>query len=99
MNRPARLLRYTEWNDGLGNWECNDISDLASVRALWWAPARMLGISPAEYAQLIITNFHPDKIKYYIETDVLLYSWKNINDCRKFKNWLNAEARKRNFII
>jgi hypothetical protein len=59
----------------------------------------MLNISPAEYVQLLIERFHPDRIKYFEDRDVLIYSWKRLDDCRKFKNWLNAEARKRNFII
>lgn len=98
MNRPAKLLRYSEWGEP-GSWQCNDVSDLCSVRALWWAPARMLNISPAEYAKLLIEKFHPDSIKYFQETDVLCYSWKKQADMRVFKNWLNAEARKRNYII
>lgn len=98
MNRPAKLLKYVEWESN-GSWLCNDTSDLCSVRAKWWAPARMLNISPAEYVQLLIDQFHPDRIKYFEEADVLVYSWKNINDMRKYKNWLNAQARKHNFII
>lgn len=97
-NRPTKLLRYEEWGSS-GSWYCNDTSDLCSVRALWWAPARMLNISPAEYVQLLIERFHPDRIKYFEDRDVLIYSWKRLDDCRKFKNWLNVEARKRNFII
>lgn len=99
MSRPAKLLKYVEWQDASGNWLCNDTSDLCSPRALWWTPARMLGISPAEYVKLLIEKFHPDRIKYNQEANVLIYSWKNISDQRKFKNWLNAEARKHNYII
>ena len=99
MNRPAKLLKYVEWQDASGSWLCNDTSDLCSIRAKWWAPARMLNSSPAEFVQLLIEQFHPDRIKYFQDTDVLVYSWKNINDMRKYKNWLNAQARKHNFII
>jgi hypothetical protein len=99
MQRPVKLLRYSEWGDNETGWLCNDVSDLCSVRAKWWVPARMLNISPAEYVQLLIERFHPDRIKYFEDTDVLVYSWKRIDDMRKFKNWLNAEARKRNFIL
>lgn len=99
MARPAQLLKYTEWQDASGNWLCNDTSDLCSIRAKWWAPARMLNISPSEYVQLLITQFHPDRIKYFQEEEVLVFSWKSIVAQRKFKNWLNAEARKRKFII
>lgn len=94
----AQLLRYTEWENN-NMWYCNDTSDVSSIRFEWWVPARMLGISPAEYVQLIITQFHPDRIKYNEERNVLVYCWKNINDMRKFKNWLNAQARKYNYIV
>ena len=97
-NRPKQLLKYVEWGE-TGAWYCNDTSDLCSVRALWWTPARMLNISPAEYVQLLIERFHPDKIKYSEEHDVLIYSWRKQADMRAFKNWLNAEARKRNYIV
>ena len=99
MSRPAKLLKYVEWQSANGNWLCNDTSDLCSPRALWWIPARMLGISPAEYVKLLIEKFHPDRIEYFQDTNVLVYSWKNISACRAFKNWLNAEARKHNYII
>ena len=97
-NRPAQLLRYVEWEQS-GFWYCNDTSDLCSVRALWATPAHMLNISPAEYVKLLVTRFKPDVIKYSEEHDVLVFCWRNINNMRLFKNWINAEARKRKYII
>lgn len=97
MSKP-QLLKYVEWECS-GRWHCNDTSDLCSIRALWWAPARMLNISPAEFVQLLIDRFHPDYIAYSIEHDCLVYSWRKQSDMRLFKNWLNAQARKYNFII
>lgn len=93
------LLRYEPWDDGFGNYHVNDCTDLSSIRGLWWVPARMLGISPAEYVELLITRFKVDKIKYIQEADVLIYSWNSLQKARDFKNWLNKEARKRNFVI
>ena len=92
------LLRYEEWKGAI-SWYCNDTSDLKSIGALWWAPARMLNISPAEFVKLLIDKFHPDYIAYDEERDVLVYSWKKQSDMRLFKNWLNAEARKRKFYV
>ena len=94
-----QLLKYTEWSDGIGNWYVNDTSDLSSPRALWWAPARMLNISPVDYVQLLIERFHPDHIKYFEDNDVLIYSWRSLEAAREFKNWINAQARKVNFRI
>ena len=99
MSSTRQLLKYSEWQGDGGNWYCNDVSDLSSVRCKWWAPARMMNISPAEYVQWLIDNFKPDTIKYYQEQDVLIYSWKNQTNMRVFKNKLNALARKYNYII
>jgi len=98
MGEP-KLLKYVEWQGANGSWYCNDTSDLSSVRSLWWAPARMMNISPSEYITWIIDNFHPDYIRYNQERDVLVYSWKKLTDMRLFKNKINALARKYNYII
>ena len=98
MGEP-KLLKYTEWQGANGNWYCNDTSDLSSVRSLWWAPARMMNISPSEYVQWLIDNFHPDTIIYNQERDVLVYGWRKQSDMRLFKNKLNTLARKYNYII
>ena len=98
MGKP-QLLKYTEWQGANGCWYCNDTSDLASPRSLWWAPARMMNISPADYVQWLIKEFKPDTIVYNQEKDVLIYSWRSLMACRNFKNKLNALARKYNYII
>ena len=95
----ARLLRYEPWDDGCGNYAVNDCTDLKSIRGLWWVPARMLNISPADFVKLLVERFKVDKIKYFQEEDVLIYSWSSLQRARDFKNWLNAEARKRNFML
>ena len=92
------LMKYTEWQ-GARSWYCGDTLDPKSIGAKWWAPARMLNISPAEFVQLLIDKFHPDFIKYDEERDVLVYSWRKQADMRLFKNWLNAQARKHNFNV
>ena len=93
------LLKYEEWQGAGGYWYCNDTKELAGPAGLWWVPARMLNISPAEYVELLITQFKPDRIKYDFDHNVLIYSWKSQTMMRKFKNWLNAESRKRNFVV
>ena len=99
MSKGAQLLKYTEWQGATGSWYCNDTSDLTSIRSLWWAPARMMNMTPAEYVEWLIVNFKPDRIVYSEEHDVLVYSWKKQADMRLFKNKLNALARKYNYVI
>lgn len=92
------LLFYKEWQ-GESLWYCGDTAELTSNAGKWWAPARMLNISPAEFVKLLIDKFHPDKILYNEERDVLIYGWRKQADMRVFKNWLNAQARKYQFYI
>ena len=99
----AHLLRYEEWEIN-GNWYCNDTKELNckdSIASLWYAPARMLGISPAEYVKMLIEKFEVDYISFndkHWNHGVLIFSWESQSKMRKFKNFINAEARKRNFI-
>lgn len=93
------ILKYVEWQSESGLWFCNDTAALASWGSKWWAPARMLSISPAEFVQLLYDKFHPDMMQYSKETDTLIYAWKSQTQMRLFKNWLNAQARKYNFLV
>ncbi len=94
----GHILHYQEWQTPLGDWMCNDVSDLAGISGYWWVPARMLGISPAAFVQLLIEKFQPDKIKF--TGNVLMYSWsnRNYNKCHSFVLWLNKESRDRKYI-
>ena len=94
-----KILKYEEWTDGIGNWYCNDTSDLSGIAGLWWVPARMLNISSVEFVKMLIERFKPDDIKYFEDTDVLVYSWKSQAQMRVYKNWINAQARKYNFKV
>lgn len=80
------LYKTTEWQDEIGEWHCNDVSDLAGVSSRWWTPARMLGMPLDEYVTMLIKEFRPDKIWYSYTYNVLGFSWDNRDDCRKYKN-------------
>lgn len=95
MGKP-QLLRYEEWQSGSGRWFCNDTSDLTSVRSLWYTPARMLEIPLDKFVEMLINDFQIDYITF---DKILIYGWNSQAKMRKFKNWINAEARKRNFVI
>lgn len=93
--RKPQLLRYEEWQSGSGRWFCNDTSDLTSVRSLWYTPARMLDMPLDKFIQMLINDFEVDYISF---GKILIYSWDSQTKARKFKNFINAEARKRNYI-
>lgn len=93
------LFKVTEWQAASGNWYCGCVDNLAGDSGAWYLPARILNISPAAFIELLVTKFKPDDIWYSKEKCVLVYSWKSQAKMRVYKNWLNAEARKKNFQI
>ena len=95
----AHLLKYDEWQDGCGQWHCNDTTDLGHGSSLWWLPAKMWNMTPAEYLKMVIEKFKPDHIYHSDDYSFVGWNWKNQTQMRVFKNWINAEARKHNYLI
>lgn len=95
----AHILKYTDWEGGSGKYYCNDILDLGGLSSKWWIPARMLNMSLTDYILMLKDKFNANIVTYCEETDVLIYNWDKQNECHKFVLWLNAQARKANFII
>ena len=95
----SHLYKMVEWQDGAGNFHCNDTSDLAGIAGYWWVPARMLDLTPAEFVEWLITNYHPDFTSFNGVT--FLYWWKpeNYGLMHKYLLYINAEARKRKFYV
>lgn len=92
------LYKMTEWESN-ENWYCNNVSNLANNSGVWWLPARMMKISPAQYLKWVIDNFHPDTIYHSDDCSFIGWSWKKQSDMRIFKNKVNALARQENFMI
>lgn len=92
------LYKMSEWESPSG-WHCNCIDNLKGGSGIWYLPARILNISPADYITLVIAKYKPDKIIFNKEKFLFFFSWKNQSDMRKFKNDINAAARKVNFQI
>lgn len=92
----AHLYKATEWQSASGKWFCNDIEELAGIGSLWWVPARMLNLTPAQYIEMLVKDFKPDYLKF---DKILIFSWNSQSNMRKYKNFINAEARKRKFIV
>lgn len=93
----AHLYRASEW-EICGRWHVNDVEELATDASKWWTPMRMLGMTPTEYVFMLRDTFHANHFSYTADSDVLIFSFDTQAEARKFKNWLNAQARKRNYI-
>lgn len=93
------IWKATEWETiGMG-WHANCVDNLAGGSSLWYHPARILGISPAEFIEWIIKNYKPDYINYSEDANLLIFTWKSQAQMRKYKNYINAQARKVNYQI
>lgn len=94
------VWKATEWQLASdGSWTCGCVDDLANNSNVWYHPARILGISPAQFLVLLFTKYKPDNFTYIPEKCLCFWSWKDQNKERMYKNWINAEARKKNYQI
>lgn len=93
------LYVQSEWQSPSGKWHCNCVEKLADNSGAWYLPARILGMTPADFIEYLINNFHPDHFIYDKEKCFCLWSWTKQSDMRKYKNFINAAARKVNFQI
>lgn len=92
------LIKYADFQSGSGRWYTNDPFLKGDVGE-WWLPARLLNISLEDFILKIKNDFKADRIVYCKETDCLVYSWTNYNDCHKFTLWINRMARNGNWEI
>lgn len=93
------IYKAVEWEGSPNHWYVNDVQELSTNAGKWWMPMRMLQITPEEYVNLLVKRFNANHMFYSYEHDVLTFSFATQQEARKFKNWINAEARKRNFIV
>ena len=92
------LYKMTEWEDHSG-WHCNCIDNLGNNSGVWYLPARILNLSPADYLQLLIDKFQPDRIIVDKEKCNVFFSWSRQDKMRIYKNYINKMARQKNFQI
>lgn len=94
----AHLYKAVEWQSGSGRWYVNDVSEPSAVSSCWWTPVRILKITPAEYAKMLVQTFHAVDVKYIEEFNMLIFSFLTQEEARKYKNYINAKARRANYI-
>lgn len=87
------------WEGQSGKWYCNDTRYIGRGSGEWHVPARILGISPAEFIQFLLDNFQPDYYYYDKDKNFFSYSWADQENCNKYKNYINRESRKKGFQV
>lgn len=93
------IYKMIEWQSGNGNWCCNCVDNFAGGSGEWYLPARVLKISPAEFITLLLSKYKPDHFHFNKEKCFCHWSWSSQTAMRRFKNDINAAARKNNFVI
>ena len=98
MKKVKKLLKYTEW-ESITGWHTGDVSDLPNGSNYWWHVPRMLNMDVVDYILMLKDKFHAIDFSYSKDKNVLLWQWKNYNDCHIFTRFVNLEARKRKYFI
>ena len=93
------LYQMTDWESPSGIFYCEHISSFPRNVQKWIVPARILGITPAEFLKLLIEEYQPDVVYHNDDYSFVNWGWRDKSKMRKYKNWMNAEARKKNFRI
>ena len=96
------LFKMSEWESATGKWRCACVDNLSGGSSAWWLPARILGISPADYVSLVINEYKPDDVWVLgrdSENPAFIFSWNNQTKMRLYKNFINRKAREVNFQI
>lgn len=95
----AHVYKASLWQGGSGKWYVGDVEDLGNNSGVWWIPAHILGITISDYVKKLIFEWGVSECKYDINHNYLHFSWDKESLARKYKNYINAEARKKNFLI
>ena len=95
----SHIYKVQEWQNPIGKWYCNDVSDLAGISGKWWIPARLLKLALTDYILLLKNEYHANIINYNKESDVLIFNWDNYQDCHRYVLYINRVARETNFKV
>lgn len=93
------LYRCEEWQGTSGVWYCEHTASFPRDVQKWIVPARILQVTPADFIQLLIDEFEPDKIYHNEDCSFVSWGWTSQAKMRRYKNWINQKARECNFQI
>lgn len=64
----------------------------------WMVPCRILGITPAEYAKLLVEEYKAI-VAWHPETSYMSKCWASKADESRWRNYINQQARVKGFHI
>lgn len=95
----VKIYKAEEWQSGSGRWHVADTHDLANNSAVWWIPPKIFDLSYEDYIYMLIDKYNIDYLSYSLQSNVLLFSWKNHTDAHRYLLDINRIARNKNFQI
>ena len=95
----STLYQLTEWQSASGIFYCEHTSSFPKNVNKWVVPARILGLTPADFLRYLINEYQPDTIFHNEDCSFVGWGWRSQAKMRKYKNAINAEARRKNFKI
>jgi len=90
------IYQLSYWKSGSGHWFCNDIKNLNSKSAKWYAIMRVLNLNIEEYLDLL-NKYHAQHIYYYEPTDYLSFYFLYEKDVKAFCSYVNKIAKQKQF--
>ena len=100
-----KLYKAVEWKDSCNKWHVADTSDVGNDSAVWWIPARILGLSLTDFILLLVNEYKANINGWYPDSNngksLLLFSWSNENYsyAHKYLLYINKVARNKNWTF
>lgn len=94
-----QIYKASNWESGSGRWYVADTSNLKENSAHWRHQLKITGLDSISFLEMLKNKFHASGFKYCKENDTLIFSFDTKELSSKYKNWLNAEARKLQYKI
>lgn len=94
-----KVYKMVEWQAASGVWYVNVPGKVGTAANAWWVPPRILDIPVNDYVLLLREEYGAENIKYFEDSNTLIFSFPTQLLARKYKNWINTKARNKNFLV
>lgn len=95
----STLYKCEEWQGSSGIWYCEHTSTFPKNVVKWVVPARILGLTSADFLRYLINEYQPDVVYHNEDCSFVSWGWRNQAKMRKYKNHINRISREKNFKI
>lgn len=93
-----KQLKYAEFQGGSGYWYINCPDAIGKAPNQWWYMARIRGLSPAAYLEMLIKDYHAI-VKFNGKIAAIYWAEKDYSYCHKLLLNTNKILRDKKVII